>query len=368
MATYGSGICATPSASGRPRPSPIGQSGRSPSAATAAGSRPPETSHPPTPRCNYGTSAAAARVYRPAFASDAAPTDITFSPDGTKLAAAAIDPEGATAIEIFSVPQLVQLKTLPAGAGTSLRFSPDGRLLVLGDIRGRLWLYDTHTWRPRGTQLVAHTGAVVTVSFSPDGRTLATTSDDGTARLWDVPSGHPIGTALPGPAQHYIAAAFVDGGTHLATLDDEGHGSLWDIQPKSWARRACQVAGRKLTHAEWDGALPERTVRPRVRTPLTARRSSSATPPLGLASRPAIRSDGLARSDRRLWRSGANRRCGEEPRRTGRRPGARSRPVDTGVFVDAGRTRGPVYRRLTAANRHWARGLERTRRTPTQRM
>jgi WD40 repeat protein/DNA-binding SARP family transcriptional activator len=192
----------------------------------------------------------------------AAASDVTFSPDGTMLATAANDPEGTTAIEIFSVPQLAQLKTVPTDAGTSLRFSPDGRLLAFGDVHGRVWLYDTHTWTPRGSPLVAHTGAVVTVSFSPDGRTLATTSDDGTTRLWDVSSGRTIGTALPGPAQHYVAAAFVDGGTHLVTLDDNGHGNLWDIQPQSWARRACQIAGRTLTPTEWNAALPERTYAP----------------------------------------------------------------------------------------------------------
>jgi WD40 repeat protein/DNA-binding SARP family transcriptional activator len=189
-------------------------------------------------------------------------SDVTFSPDGTRLAAAVNDPEGTTAIEIFSVPQLAQLKTLPADAGTSVRFSPDGRLLVFGDDQGRVRLYDTHTWMPRASPLVAHTGAVVTVSFSPDGRTLATTSHDGTTRLWEIPSGRPIGTALPGPAQHYVAAAFVDGGTHLVTLDDNGHGNLWDVQPRSWARRACQIAGRTLTRTEWNAALSERTYAP----------------------------------------------------------------------------------------------------------
>jgi WD40 repeat protein/DNA-binding SARP family transcriptional activator len=189
-------------------------------------------------------------------------SDVTFSPDGTRLAAAVNDSEGTTAIEILSVPQLAQLKKLPTDAGTSLRFSPDGRLLVFGDVHGRVWLYDTHTWTPRGSPLVAHTGAVVTVSFSPDGRTLATTSDDGTTRLWDVSSARAIGTALPGPAQHYVAAAFVDGGTHLVTLDDNGHGNLWDIQPQSWARRACQIAGRTLTRTEWNAALSERTYAP----------------------------------------------------------------------------------------------------------
>jgi WD40 repeat protein len=190
------------------------------------------------------------------------PTDVAFSPDSTKLAAVANDSPGTTAIEIFFVPGLALLKTLRADAGASLKFSPDGRLLAFGDVQGRVWLYDTHTWTPRGRPFAAHTGRVTAVSFSPDGRTLATTSDDGTTRLWDVPSGRPIGTALPGFAQRYVAAAFVDGGRQLVTLDDNGRGYRWDIQPQSWARRACEVAGRTLTRAEWNDALPERTYAP----------------------------------------------------------------------------------------------------------
>jgi WD40 repeat protein len=188
--------------------------------------------------------------------------DVTFSPDGTKLATAENAGHGTTAIEIFSVPALVQLKTLRADAGTALQFSPDGRLLVFGDVQGRVWFYDTHTWTPRVRPLLAHAGAVATVNFSPDGQTLATTAGDGTTRLWDVLSGRPIGTTLPGLADGYVAAAFVDGGTRLITLDDNGQGHLWDIQPRSWARRACDVAGRTLTRAEWNDALPERAYAP----------------------------------------------------------------------------------------------------------
>ena len=103
---------------------------------------------------------------------------------------------------------------------------------------------------------------MVTVNVSPDGQTLATTSDDGTTRLWDVPAGRPIGTALPGLAQHDVAAAFIDGGSRLVTLHDNGRGFLWDVQPRSWARRACEVAGRTLSRAEWNDTLPERTYAP----------------------------------------------------------------------------------------------------------
>jgi WD40 repeat protein len=103
---------------------------------------------------------------------------------------------------------------------------------------------------------------VDTVNLSPDGQTLATTSDDGTTRLWDIASGRPIGAALPGPAQHEVAAAFVDSGSRLVTLYDNGRGRVWDINPRSWARRACRIAGRPLTRAEWNDALPERAYAP----------------------------------------------------------------------------------------------------------
>jgi WD40 repeat protein len=154
------------------------------------------------------------------------------------------------------------VKTVRAPAGRCVQFSPDGRLRVFGDDQGRVWFYDARKWRPRGRRLIAHTRAVDTVTFSPDGQTLATTADDGTTRLWDVTSGRPIGAVLPGLSGHEPEAAFVAGATRLITLHDNGRGDLWDIQPRSWARRACQVAGRTLTRAEWDDALPERAYAP----------------------------------------------------------------------------------------------------------
>jgi WD40 repeat protein len=192
----------------------------------------------------------------------AVPAAMAFSPDGRRLAVAANDTLGSAGIQILSVPGLVVFRTLPAPAGRSLRFSPDGRLLIFGDEKGHVRLYDTRTWRPHGRPLAAHISAVITANVSPDGQTLATTSADGATRLWDVRTGRPIGATLPGPAQHAVAAAFVDDGTHLVTLYDNGRGYLWDIRPQSWVRRACEVAGRTLTREEWNDALPERGYAP----------------------------------------------------------------------------------------------------------
>jgi hypothetical protein len=33
---------------------------------------------------------------------------------------------------------------------------------------------------------------------------------------------------------------------------------VWDVNPTSWRARACAVAGRALTRAEWDEFLPGR--------------------------------------------------------------------------------------------------------------
>jgi WD40 repeat protein len=188
--------------------------------------------------------------------------DVSLSPDGTRLAATVNNDDRSGQVDIVSVPLLKSIAHVPAPVGEWGRFSRDGRLLLYGDEAGRARLFDTRTWRPRGQPLVGHTGGVLTVSLSSDGGTLATTSLDGTTRLWDVPTGRVIGTALPGVPDHAVSGAFVDGGRSLVTVYDNGRAYLWDVRPDSWARRACEVAGRTLTRAEWHEVLPERDYAP----------------------------------------------------------------------------------------------------------
>src|SRR4029079_11714497 len=65
--------------------------------------------------------------------------DLSFSRDGTILAATLTDRAFAGGLELLSVPALKILRSVAVPAGTWGRFSPDGRSLIYGDHEGRIW-------------------------------------------------------------------------------------------------------------------------------------------------------------------------------------------------------------------------------------
>jgi WD40 repeat protein len=69
------------------------------------------------------------------------------------------------------------------------RFSPDGRLVAVGDAHGGTEVWSTTTWRPVTRPLVGQNGSVESAAISSDDRTLVTASQDGTLRLWDIATG-----------------------------------------------------------------------------------------------------------------------------------------------------------------------------------
>lgn len=66
---------------------------------------------------------------------------------------------------------------------TTLAWSPDGRLLAVGNAAGRLSLYAADGGERLAT-VAAHRQGVLTVAFSPDSRLLASGGQDGKARVW----------------------------------------------------------------------------------------------------------------------------------------------------------------------------------------
>jgi DNA-binding SARP family transcriptional activator/WD40 repeat protein len=196
--------------------------------------------------------------------------DISLSPDGRKLA---ITHPPAGGVEIVDVARLrPRASLLEAETVWDLaRFTPDGRYLVGGSYKGwaRLWAVEEpepfnfgDDWEPASRKLAGHAGRVESQSMSPDRSTLATGSPDGTVRLWDLQTQQALGAALPGLPNRSVVPQFTPGGAYLFAIYNAGRAYRWDVRPSSWARQACAVAGRQLTRAEWEDALPERDYRP----------------------------------------------------------------------------------------------------------
>ena len=186
---------------------------------------------------------------------------IAFSPDGELIAAAASERgtdirDGRTGrlVKRFGVGDL-------SGEGDfsrSVTFSPDGDLLFIGQYDGTGRLFSTDTWKQVGRPLEAHTGRITFPEFSPDGRTLITAGEDGTVVLWDVETQKPIGSPLELEPNTFASAALSPNGSRLYAISTQGEGISFDMSPEAWKRHACLVAGRELTPAEWDEALPGR--------------------------------------------------------------------------------------------------------------
>jgi WD40 repeat protein len=166
-----------------------------------------------------------------------------------------------TGVEVWDVRDRRRVTTLPIAAGGYMtRWSPDGRRLAVADARGRVQVYSTATWKPVTAALTS--GRAAWLGYSPDGRTLAAGNTDGTVSLWDAKSGQALGARLPGIPQSTPVPFFTPGSTSVIAAQDNGRAVRWDIRPASLAKHACDVAGRRLTRAEWNEFLPGRDYDP----------------------------------------------------------------------------------------------------------
>jgi WD40 repeat protein/tRNA A-37 threonylcarbamoyl transferase component Bud32 len=142
----------------------------------------------------------------------------------------------------------------------AIAFGPDGRMLATAGDEPLV-----HIWDVKSHKLIRefeqNVGGVAALAFSSDGRTLAISGFDPVASLWDVTTGTQIGPRLPTGNRKTMVDQSPDG-RHLLTTAANGQGVVWDINPESWKRRACDLANRTLTRAEWSEFLPGRPYEP----------------------------------------------------------------------------------------------------------
>ena len=132
------------------------------------------------------------------------------------------------------------------------------------------------------------TGWANTVDFSPDGRILAPAASDGTVRLVDVRTRIEIATPVPGLVSEE-AAEFTPDGKQLLVVYATGAGFAWDVDPAVWRHRACAVARRTLTQAEWQEFLTLSALsRERSRPPSSVSQAPFQSPASGPVDAPPV--------------------------------------------------------------------------------
>ena len=118
--------------------------------------------------------------------------------------------------------------TIKANGVWSVAFTPDGKMLAVGEGNGSVKLYDAATGK-LVRQFEGHTSTVTSISFSTDGRTMASGSLDFKVRVWDVATGK-LRLTLTGHTHQVYTVALTGDGKRLASGGFDQTLRLWDAE------------------------------------------------------------------------------------------------------------------------------------------
>jgi WD40 repeat protein/serine/threonine protein kinase len=147
---------------------------------------------------------------------------VSFSPDSANLAATYFGN-----VVVYDVATRREMRDLSVANDGDLtaKFSPDGKLLVAGGVKGKIYRWETPTWTAL-PPLTAHpTLKIWSLAFSPDGRTFATgcgkSSGPGEVKLWETATGKLLAAYNPQATSMLRSVAFTpDGRTVMYGMFD----------------------------------------------------------------------------------------------------------------------------------------------------
>lgn len=184
--------------------------------------------------------------------------NVVYSPDGSLIATSVMGDR----IALVDARTLKLVRTIQDPHGVSfVAFSPtNGNILAetSSDV-GLVRLLDVRTGRQIAETTASNLAGLWSEAFDPSGQMLMTTGLDGVARLWSVPDLHQIGTDLPGRQNFHGVAAFAGRGSATTAVIVYGDRAfVYPASLQAWERKACLVAGRNFTKAEWAQYLGSR--------------------------------------------------------------------------------------------------------------
>jgi WD40 repeat protein len=126
-----------------------------------------------------------------------------------------------------------------------------GNRLVAVKLGGEMTVYDLDSFDPVST--LPGVRGFARVQGTADGSLAVAFGADRSIALFDMLSGQQIGDTIKIPDTEANAAAVRPDGKELAFGGGAGREFVvWDLDPQHWVSAACKVAGRNLTHEEWN--------------------------------------------------------------------------------------------------------------------
>lgn len=177
---------------------------------------------------------------------------MAFSPDSKTLALASS--RAVILLDLASMQSSDLAYSNGPGLLLSLAYSPDGKILAAGADDGRITLLDLEKHLAI-EQAMTNPSKISALAFSPDGKILAAGYHDAGIILWDLASRQKLISQViykhveTSDSFPIYNLAFSPDGKYLASSSNEV--ILWDMDPASWANKACLIAGRNFTKAEW---------------------------------------------------------------------------------------------------------------------
>ena len=178
-------------------------------------------------------------------------TSLAFSRNNKKLVAGTYD--GALMVwDVKSPGSPLPLRGENQNPVSSVAFGLDEDSIIWLHDGGSIFLWDSKTNKPEPVTFAEEQiGTVSNAAYSSDGRVAAFGGTNGAIILWDLEIKEPLGNLLTNHTGDISSLAFSSDGNKLASGNDDGSIIIWDIDLRSWIARACKIANRNLTKAEW---------------------------------------------------------------------------------------------------------------------